>query len=183
MFYLLSKLIVINILGWKVVGSFTKLPKVVVAVYPHTSNYDFALAIMIRTYIKEEINYVGKKELFNPLTAWFFKGLGGAPLNRKGNQNIVEGIVDVYKSKEKFRLAIAPEGTRNLVDEWKTGFYYIAKGAEVPIQLIGFDYPRREVVFYPLFTPTDNIEADFKAMKSSFKGVKGKNPDKSILIT
>ena len=138
---------------------------------------------MIRTYIKEEINYVGKKELFNPLTAWFFKGLGGAPLNRKGNQNIVEGIVDVYKSKQKFRLAIAPEGTRNLVDEWKTGFYYIAKGAEVPIQLVGFDYPKKEVVFYPLFTPTENIEADFKAMKSNFKDVKGKNPDKSILIT
>ena len=172
----------IKIFRWKVVGSLTKLPKVIIAVYPHTSNYDFVLAIMIRTYIREEINYVGKKELFNPLTAWFFKGLGGAPLNRKGNQNVVEGIVDIYKSKQKFRLAIAPEGTRNLVDEWKTGFYYIAKAAKVPIQLIGFDYSKREIVFYQLFTTTDNIEDDFKDMKSNFKGVKGKNPNKSIII-
>ena len=179
MFYLLSKLIVIKILGWKVVGSFTKLPKVVVAVYPHTSNYDFALAIMIRTYIKEEINYVGKKELFNPLTAWFFKGLGGAPLNRKGNQNIVEGIVDVYKSKQKFRLAIAPEGTRNLVDEWKTGFYYIAKEANVPIISASLNFKDKEIKISDPNYLTDSKERDIKFLMSFFKDIKGKIPEYS----
>jgi 1-acyl-sn-glycerol-3-phosphate acyltransferase len=181
MFRFFSKLILIKILKWKTVGSFADLPKVVVAVFPHTSNYDFVLAIMIRSIIKEEINYVGKKELFNPLTSWFFKGLGGAPLNRAGNQNVVEGIVKIYNERDTFRLAIAPEGTRKRVDDWKTGFYYIAKGANVPIQLVAFDYPKREVVFYPVFTPTKDIEKDFHKMKSYFKGVVGKNLENATL--
>ena len=181
MFHFFAKLIFIKILGWKVVGSFPKIPKFVIAVFPHTSNYDFFVGIFIRSVLKEEINYVGKKELFNPLTSWFFKGLGGAPLNRSGSQNMVESIVNIYNDREKFRLAIAPEGTRKAVKEWKTGFYYIAKGASVPILLVGFDYSKREIHFYPLFTPTDDIEKDFRTMKRYFVGVQGKNPEKGIL--
>ena len=181
MFHFFAKLILIKILKWKVVGTFPKIPKCVFAVFPHTSNYDFFLGIFIRSVLKEEINYVGKKELFNPLTSWFFKGLGGAPLNREGNQNAVESIVNIFKQREQFRLAIAPEGTRKPVNDWKTGFYYIAKGAKVPIQLVGFDYSKREIHFYPLFHPTDDIQKDYKIMKSYFKGLKGKNPENGIL--
>ena len=99
MFHFFSKLILLKIFKWKVVGDLPKLPKCIIAVAPHTSNYDFMVGIMIRSILKEEINYVGKKELFNPLTSWFFVGLGGAPLNRKGNQNVVEGIVNLQQSR------------------------------------------------------------------------------------
>ncbi len=180
MFHFFSKLVLLKIFKWKVVGNFPKLPKCIIAVAPHTSNYDFMVGIMIRSILKEEINYVGKKELFNPLTSWFFVGLGGAPLNRKGNQNVVEGIVNIYNSRDTFRLAIAPEGTRKPVKEWKTGFYYIAKGANIPIQLVAFDYSKREIIFYPLFTPTDDVKQDFIKMKNYFKGVKGKIPENGI---
>jgi len=180
MFHFFSKLILFNILKWKVVGDFPKLSKFIIAVAPHTSNYDFMVGIMIRSILKEEINYVGKKELFNPLTSWFFKGLGGAPLNRKGNQNVVEGIVNIYNNRKTFRLAIAPEGTRKPVKNWKSGFYYIAKGAKIPIQLVAFDYSKRVIKFYPLFTPTNNVEQDFIKMKNYFKGVKGKIPANGI---
>ena len=181
MFRFFAKLILIKILKWKVVGSFPQIPKFVIAVFPHTSNYDFFVGIFIRSVLREEINYVGKTELFNPLTGWFFKSLGGAPLNRKGNQNVVESIVNIYNQKKTFRLAIAPEGTRKKVEEWKTGFYYIAKGAKVPILLVGFDYSKRLIHFYPLFTPTDDVKKDYKAMKSYFVGIKGKNIENGIL--
>ncbi|MDB9988746.1 1-acyl-sn-glycerol-3-phosphate acyltransferase [Flavobacteriaceae bacterium] len=181
MFRFFANLILIKILKWKVVGSFPKIPKFVIAVFPHTSNYDFFVGIFIRSVLREEINYVGKKELFNPLTSWFFKGLGGAPLSREGNQNVVESIVKIYNQRKTFRLAIAPEGTRKPVSEWKTGFYYIAKGAQVPILLVGFDYSKRTIHFFPLFTPTDDIKKDYKTMKSYFVGIKGKNPENGIL--
>jgi len=102
MFRFFANLILIKILKWKVVGSFPKIPKFVIAVFPHTSNYDFFVGIFIRSVLREEINYVGKKELFNPLTSWFFKGLGGAPLSREGNQG-----VDLMRSNSLYCLAIS----------------------------------------------------------------------------
>mgnify|MGYP000890450566 FL=1 len=101
-------------------------------------------------------------------------------MNRKGNQNDVEGIVNIYDNRKTFRLAIAPEGTRKPVTDWKSGFYYIAKGAKIPIQLVAFDYSKRIIKFYPLFTPTDNVEQDFIKMKNYFNGVKGKIPANGI---
>lgn len=181
MFRLLSKFILFKLLNWKIVGTFPKTPKCVIAFFPHTSNYDFALGIMIRSIIKEEINYVAKMELFNPLTSWFFTRLGGIPVERKKNQGLVEKIVKIYKTRDVFRLAISPEGTRKLVTKWKTGFYYIAKETETPIQLVALDYSRQEVVFYPLFYTTDNVEKDFTFMKNQFKGVYGKVKENSCI--
>ncbi len=181
MFRLLSRFILLRLFRWKIIGTFPQIPKCVVVVFPHTSNYDFLLGIMTRSIIREEVNYVAKKELFNPFTSWFFKGLGGAPIDRKKNQNLVDNIVEIYNTRNTFRLAIAPEGTRKAVKKWKTGFYYIAKGANVPIQLVAFDYPKREVVFYPLFNPTNDTEKDFAFMESQFKGVYGKVKENSIL--
>ena len=173
MFRFFAKLILIKILKWKVVGSFPQIPKFVIAVFPHTSNYDFFVGIFIRSVLREEINYVGKTELFNPLTGWFFKSLGGAPLSRKGNQNVVESIVNIYNQKKTFRLAIAPEGTRKRVEEWKTGFYYIAKKAGVPIVSVTLNFRDKNTNFSEPFFPTDNIEKDIKKLKMFFIDIKG----------
>ena len=176
MFRFLAKLMTFYVFRFRLKGTFPKDPKYVIAVVPHTSNWDFVVAIGVRTFLKEPIHFVGKKELFNPFTSWFFKGLGGMPLNRKKNEKIVDAIARMYGEEKIFRMAIAPEGTRKKVDEWKTGFYFIAQKAGVPILPIAFDWKNREMVFHPLFTPTGDREKDFTYLKSLFKGVVGKIP-------
>ena len=179
MFRRIAQFFAFKVFKFTLQGNFPKDPKFVIAVVPHTSNWDFIVAIGVRTYLKEPIHFVGKKELFTPLTSWFFKGLGGMPLNRKKNENVVDAITRMYREEDLFRMAIAPEGTRKKVTEWKTGFYYIAKNAGVPILPIAFDWENRVMTFHPLFTPTANREKDFEYLQALFKGVIGKVPEYS----
>ena len=144
----LAKLIFLRLMGWKLVGDFPTLNKFIVAVVPHTRNFDFIVGVLTRAVLNEEINYVGKKELFNPFTGWFFTAMGGAPINRGTNENKVNAIADVFNKRNRFRLAIAPEGTRKRVERWRTGFYYIALKANVPILLVNFNYQLKKVSFH-----------------------------------
>ena len=163
-----SKIIFLRLMGWKIEGDLPSLNKFVLAVVPHTRNTDFIIGVLTRAVVDQKISYVGKKELFNPLTGWFFRALGGTPINRNSTENKVSSIAKIFKEKEVFRMAIAPEGTRKKVDKWKTGFYYIAMEAEVPILLVNFNYALKQVGFLKLFYPTGNIEKDFKEMESYF---------------
>lgn len=163
-----SKIIFLRLMGWKIEGDFPSLNKFVLAVVPHTRNTDFIIGVLTRAVVDQKISYVGKKELFNPLTGWFFRALGGTPINRNSTENKVSSIAKIFKEKEVFRMAIAPEGTRKKVDKWKTGFYYIAMEADVPILLVNFNYALKQVGFLKLFYPTGNIEKDFKEMESYF---------------
>ena len=163
-----SKIIFLRLMGWKIEGDFPSLNKFVLAIVPHTRNTDFIIGVLTRAVVDQKISYVGKKELFNPLTGWFFRALGGTPINRNSTENKVSSISKIFKEKEVFRMAIAPEGTRKKVDKWKTGFYYIAMEAEVPILLVNFNYALKQVGFLKLFYPTGNIEKDFKEMESYF---------------
>ena len=173
----LSKFIYTRILGWELVGVFPTLPKYIVAVVPHTSWLDFFIGLLVRSISRETINFVGKKELFNPLTSWFFRGLGGAPIDRSGNKGSVESMVAVFKAHDKFRIALAPEGTRKKVAKWKTGFYYIAKGANVPIVMATLDFGNKQIKISKAYTVTDDKEADFTFFHAFFSQVQGKNPD------
>lgn len=165
----LAKIVFLRLMGWNIEGDFPPLKKFVVAVFPHTRSMDFIIGVLTRAVINQKINYVGKKELFNPFTGWFFRALGGAPINRSSNENKVSAIAKIFKEKETFRMAIAPEGTRKKVDRWKTGFYYIAREAEVPILLVHFNYPFKKVSFLKLFYPTGEIKKDIKEMETCFK--------------
>ncbi|MGB1113523.1 MAG: 1-acyl-sn-glycerol-3-phosphate acyltransferase, partial [Flavobacteriaceae bacterium] len=151
---LLSRFIYFSLLRWKLEGRFPDLPKYVVAVVPHTSWLDFFIGLMVRSISKEQINFLGKKELFTPYTSWFFKGLGGAPLDRSGNKGAVDAIVQAFDSHQKFRIALAPEGTRKKVEQLKTGYYHIAKKLEIPIVPVAFDYKNKKVIIHAVFRPT-----------------------------
>lgn len=164
----LAKMVFFRLMGWRIEGDFPQLKKFIVAVYPHTRNMDFIVGVLTRAVLNEKISYVGKQELFNPLTGWFFRALGGTPINRNSNENKVSAIAQIFKEKDAFRMAIAPEGTRKKVDRWKTGFYYIAIEAEVPILLVHFNYPAKKVSFLKLLKPTGDIEKDLKEMKAYF---------------
>jgi 1-acyl-sn-glycerol-3-phosphate acyltransferase len=180
MFHFLSKKIYYDLMNWKIVGSFPSIPKYVVAVVPHTSWLDFFVGIMVRSILRESINFVGKKELFTPLTAWIFRSLGGAPIDRSGNKNSVESIIAVFNAHQKFRIALAPEGTRRKVDKLRSGYYFIAKGLKIPIVPVSFDYENKKVVIHPNFYPSQNEQKDLDSLENIFKGVVGFDKKKSF---
>lgn len=170
--------IIYKLLGWKIKGSFPKeVQKMVVIAAPHTSWHDFYMALLFRSVIDIKINFLGKKELFRPPFGWYFKRVGGTPLDRTPGQNKVSYIASLFEQKDTFRLALSPEGTRKRVEEWKTGFYYIAVEAKVPILPITMDFKRKQHHIGELFYPTGDIESDLKSLRKFFTGVIGKIPE------
>ena len=175
MIKILSKFILSKIIGWKVIGSLPVNKKYIIAVVPHSSYFDLIVAVLIRTYSGVKIKFIGKKELFNPVTAFFFRFLGGIPVNRNKNTNLVDAVVNLFHINKIQILAIAPEGTRKKVNKWKTGFYYIALKAELPILMVSFDYDRKEVKINDKFNPTGNIESDFNVLENMVSDVVFRN--------
>jgi len=177
----LSKFIYLKILGWKITGfsDFDSVKKAVIIAVPHTSWVDFPMGILLRSALGLKTNYIGKKALFKFPHGWFFRALGGAPVERRKNENQVEAIARLFEEKESFRMTMAPEGTRKKVEEWRTGFYYIAKAANVPIIMYTLDFGKKENRFSEPFYPTGDKAADFKFMKAYYKGVVGKVPEYS----
>lgn len=179
----LAKFIYFKILGWKIAGNtnFSKdtVKKAVLISVPHTSNFDFIIGLLLRRVVDIKSNYLGKKELFVWPLGYYFKVVGGVPVDRSSKQNKVDTIAKLFEDKEEFRLTLAPEGTRSKVKQWRTGFYYIAKKANVPIIMFTLDYGNKQNKISEPFYPTDDIEEDFKHMKSFFKGVNGKIIKKS----
>lgn len=162
-------------MGWKFYGSWPAgVKKAVVIVVPHTSWHDFYLGLLVRRILGVDIKFVAKKELFKPPFGWYFKWMGGTALDRTAGQNKVETIAGIFKNKKEFRLAIAPEGTRKKVTDWKTGFYYIAKSAGVPIVMVAFDFGNKLVkVSKPLYPGIDRGE-DFEKIRDFYKETTGK---------
>ena len=173
----LTKFIYFNLLGWKLDGDFDRsIKKSILIVAPHTSNIDFLLSVLVRRILKLQINFVAKKELFKPLWGWYFKWMGGAALNRNKAENKVQAIANVFSEHQEFRLAIAPEGTRKKVSTWKTGYYYIALTANVPIISVRLDYQNKVMGISEPFYPTGDIKADELKLRTFYKGIKGKVP-------
>lgn len=170
----LAKFIYFKILKWKLVGEFPDLAKCVVIVVPHTHWLDFFLGLLVRRVIDKDINYIGKMSLFKPPFGWYFRWMGGAPIDRSKNSDTVAAVTEIFNTKKEFRLALSPEGTRKKVTTWKTGFYYIAKAANVPIVMVAFDFGNRQVKISKPHWPTGDKEADFKHYQDFFKGVVGK---------
>jgi len=179
----LAKFIYFKLLGWKVTGNtdFSKdtIKKAVLIAVPHTSWHDFYIGVLLRKVVGIKSNFVGKKELFVWPFGYYFRSIGGAPLDRSSRQNKVQAIAKLFEERDEFRLALAPEGTRKKVTEWKTGFYYIAKTANVPIIMFTLDFKNKQNHISEPFYTTDDIEADFNYMKGFFEGVVGKIPEYS----
>lgn len=174
----ISKFIFTKILGWKITGSFPEnLKKYVVIGAPHTSWKDFPVAIFARNTTGVPINYIAKASLFKPPFGFIFRKLGGTPVNRTKSTNLVDAIVAIFDAKEEFRLALSPEGTRQRTEKWKTGFYYIAKGANVPIVMFAFDFKNKEIKVAPPYHLTDSIEKDFEHFLEFYKDIKGAKPE------
>lgn len=163
-----------RLMGWRIKGFINPdLKKCVMIVVPHTSWVDFFIGVLARGAIGLEMHFVAKKELFAfPLGA-YFRWMGGAPLDRQKQENKVDAIAAIFNKREVFRLAIAPEGTRKRVERWKTGFYYIALKADVPVVAIAFNYSKKEVNIAQPYYLTGNIINDINILEEHYKGVTG----------
>ena len=147
----------------------------VIIVAPHTSNWDFILGVIIRGAMGFRANFLGKKSLFRKPFGFIFMWLGGIPVDRSSKRNLVDQVVAEAQKRSSFILAITPEGTRSKVEKWRTGFYYIALNANIPIVICQLDYEYREARFLAPLYPTGNLEVDMKFIKDQFMHIKGLN--------
>jgi 1-acyl-sn-glycerol-3-phosphate acyltransferase len=154
-----------------------ELKKYVVIAAPHTSWIDFPIAILARNSSGAKINFIGKNSLFKGPFGFFFRALGGTPVDRSKSNNLVDAIIAIFNDKTEFRLGLSPEGTRKKVDKWKSGFYYIAKGANVPIVMATLDFGNKKVKISDPYYTTDDKEKDFAFFHAFYDGIQGKNPD------
>ena len=168
MFRLCSKF-ALWLFGWKIEGSLPVVKKYVIIGAPHSSNWDFVLAILAKFSLQIPANFIGKHTLFRPPFGFVFRWLGGKPVDRSKANNLVKAIVEIFNREESMVLGIAPEGTRSKVEKWKTGFYYIAHLAQVPVVMAVFDYPGKRLIFSPPFYTTGDLEKDMVVIKDYYR--------------
>ena len=174
--------IIMRLAGWRVDGKLPDIPKFILIGAPHTSNWDFVLFLGLIFYLRANVHYMGKAELFRFPIGWFFYYCGGVPVDRKKSTGLVDQMVEACNKADKFILTIAPEGTRHYVTDWKRGFYYIAKSAGIPIVMGQVDGKHKTIhILKDVFHPTDDIEADMKAIKGAFDGVVGIKPRRKYI--
>lgn len=158
-------------------GQFPEVSKCVVIVAPHTSWVDFLIGLLVRSIVGKKVHFIGKHTLFKPPFGWIFRRLGGTPIDRTKNHDTVASTVEIFKGREVFRLALSPEGTRKKVEKWRTGFYYIAKQAGVPVVMVALDFGKKRVLISAPVTPTDDKESDMEKFRDFYRGVVGKIPE------
>lgn len=167
--------------GWTIAGTLPDIPKFVLIAAPHTSNWDAILFLGVVFSLRVNVHVMAKAEAFRFPVAWLFRYCGGIPVDRKKSTGLVDQMVKVFNESDRFILTIAPEGTRHQVVEWKRGFYHIAKGAGVPIVLAIVDGRHKTVHIGQVFHPTEDVEADIKAIQSYFAGMTGIKPRRKYI--
>ena len=166
----------LRLFGWKVDGVAPDAPKMVVIAAPHTSNWDFILMLLMAGALGLRISWMGKDALFRGPFGPIMRRLGGIPVERGAPQNLVEQMVDRFAAAERLVLAVPPEATRRAADYWKSGFYHIARGANVPVAPSILDYGRKTGGFGPTITLTGDVSADMDRFRAVYEGVAGKRP-------
>ncbi len=169
-----------RIFGWKINGQLPDEKKYICAVAPHTSNWDFIVGVAARSILRiHNAKFLGKSQLFKKPYGWLFRYIGGIPVHRDKNHDMVEQVASIARNSKEFILAIAPEGTRKKVTKLKSGFWYIAKAAGIPIVPVGFDFEKKEVVVGPGIFPTE-IDHDMNTLITFYRRIQGRNPESGL---
>jgi 1-acyl-sn-glycerol-3-phosphate acyltransferase len=161
---------------WRIEGQLPNLPKFVIVGAPHTSNWDYILTMLAIFALGGNLHYVAKHTVFKKPMGTFFRWLGGVGVDRRKSHGFVQQMVDKFESRTAYILAIMPEGTRSKVRKWRSGFYFIALGAGVPIMLVAFDYGKRRLLLGPTIQPSGEYDSDLKQIQSYYVNIKEKNP-------
>ncbi|MEY4541619.1 MAG: hypothetical protein RLZZ306_3376 [Bacteroidota bacterium] len=167
---------VFNLMGWKLIGEIpSSLKKSIIIVAPHADWVDFPVGLFARASLKTKVSFLGKAELFKGPFGFLFRWLGGKPVDRFSNNGIVDSVVNLFNINEKLHIALAPEGTRKAVSKLRTGFYYIALEAKVPIVMVVFDYTNKKIIVREPFYLSGIMEDDLREIAqyyNQFDGVK-----------
>jgi 1-acyl-sn-glycerol-3-phosphate acyltransferase len=166
----------LRLAGWQVVGEYPDFPKSIVIGAHHTTNWDFVFAMLLKFSIGKEFHWIGKDSIFRWPLGGLARALGGIPVRRDRKTNFVYQIVEAFQKAEELLIVIAPEGTRKQAPYWKSGFYYMAVGAQVPIVMGFVDYSRKQVGFGPSLFPSGDIQADFAQMRAFYADKQGLYP-------
>ena len=174
--------ILFKFFGWKVEGKSPEyIDKYVMIVAPHTSSWDFFVGVAARSIARiEDVKFLGKSELFKFPQGIFLKALGGYPVDRSKNNNLVDTVVEIFNSKDRFSIALTPEGTRRKVKKLRSGFYHIAQKAGIPIVMVGFDFKRKTIDIQEPFFVSDDPEKDMQFIWDYFSTVTGAKPELGI---
>ncbi|CAM3608044.1 1-acyl-sn-glycerol-3-phosphate acyltransferase [Parendozoicomonas haliclonae] len=176
-FYQGFALFVYRLMGWKIEGNLPNIPKYIIVVAHHTSNWDFVVGLMAKIILRLRLRFLGKHTLFKPPLGWLMRYWGGVPVKRDKSHNVVAQIVDFFDQHEECVIALAPEGTRSPVSSWKMGFYHMAKGADVPVVPIAFDFQARRLVISTPMTMADAEEQALHDLHSFFIKHPPKRPE------
>ena len=171
--------LVFKLAGWRAVGSPpVGEPKYVLICAPHTSYWDGFWMLGCAAILRLDLRFLGKHTMFKGALGWLMKGLGAVPVIRSRRQNTVQQAADWFRSSDAFLLGVAPEGTRRLTEGWKTGFYWIAVEAKVPIACAFIDYGTKTGGFTgDVIHPTGNLDQDFALFQKAYAKIIPKYPD------
>ncbi len=169
----------INISGWTIKGKVPDEERIVIIAAPHTSNWDFILAMLAIFGLNIKVRWLGKHSIFKPGFKKFFEWLGGIPVYRDNPSSLIENVVNIVKKERSIVIAMTPEGTRKKVKRWKTGFLRIAKQTHSKILLISIDAPTKSIEIGNIFNPTGNSEEDLAYIQKYYSTFRGINPQKS----
>lgn len=161
--------------GWRLEGAFPDVPKCVVAVAPHTSNWDFPVGASAMFALDLKCKFIGKHTLFVGPAGRFLRWMGGIPVDRRAAHGVVGEAVAAFGASPAFVLVIAPEGTRSKVAHFKSGFLHIARGAGVPVVLVALDWRDRTIRIGPTVGVGEDVEAERERIEAHFAGFRGRN--------
>ena len=164
-------------MGWKTEVTVELPQKYIIALAPHTSNWDFLMGQLYSRAEGFRCGFMMKKDWFFWPLGPIFRRMGGIPVTRSRHTSLTDQVADAARKSETFSLCITPEGTRKAVSEWKRGFYYIAQKADLPILLFGLDYGQKRIVCTKSIRPTGDIETQMAEIKEYFRPFKGKHPE------
>jgi 1-acyl-sn-glycerol-3-phosphate acyltransferase len=165
------------IFRWRIEGKLPDTPKFVLIAAPHTSNWDLPVMLSLAFAFRTRLFWMGKDTLFRRPFGAIMRWLGGIPIDRSKSHNVVEQSAEHFRKAESLVMVVPPEGTRQKVRYWKTGFYRIAESAGVPIALGFLDYRRKVGGFGPTVVPTGDIEADMETIQAFYANITGKHSD------
>ncbi len=168
----------LTLAGWKIRGDWPPLKKAVLIAAPHTSNWDAIYMLAAAGYFRITLRWMGKASLTKGPFGWVVSALGCVPIDRSARHDVVETMRRAFAATDAMLLAVPPEGTRSLTREWKSGFYHIARTAEVPIILSVLDYGTKTIRIAGVFHPTGDYEKDLAAILEYYRGAAGKHSDR-----
>ena len=174
---------ILRLIGWRTHVVRPHASRYVLIGAPHTSNWDFGLLLLLMAAEQLPIRFMGKDTLFRWPFGPLMRALGGIPVNRRERTNLVDQVAAIFEGYDSLIIGIAPEGTRKKAVHWKTGFYYIALKAKVPIAMAYLDYGNRVIGVGTSFMPGGDIQADFEIIRDFYTGIAGKNPKEQGEIT